>query len=120
MTTSIELKEMRFYAYHGVMPQERRVGNRFVVDLTLTAPLSQAVESDDLGDTINYAEVYAAVKEQMEIPSQLIEHVAGRILRALKERFPQLTAATVRLAKLNPPFGGDLLSASVVVSETYA
>lgn len=120
MTTSIELKEMRFYAYHGVLPQERRVGNRFVVDLTLTAPLSQALKSDELSDTINYADVYAVVKEQMEIPSRLIEHVAGRILRALKEHFPQLTGVTLRLAKLNPPFGGDLLSASVVVSESYA
>ena len=46
MTTRIELKEMRFYAYHGVMPQETKVGNNFVVNLILTAPLEQAVRSD--------------------------------------------------------------------------
>ena len=97
MTTKIELEKMRFYAYHGVMPQETKVGNDFVVDLILTAPLEQAVKSDELDDTINYAAVYAVVKEQMDIPSKLIEHVAGRILYALKERFPQLAAVELKM-----------------------
>ena len=115
MTTKIELEKMRFYAYHGVMPQETKVGNDFVVDLILTAPLEQAVKSDELDDTINYAAVYAVVKEQMDIPSKLIEHVAGRILYALKERFPQLAAVELKLSKLNPPFGGDVHSASIIL-----
>ena len=58
MTTKIELRRMTFYAYHGVAPQETRVGNTFIVDLILTAPLENAVWSDDLSDTINYATVY--------------------------------------------------------------
>lgn len=110
---------MNFYAYHGVMPQETKVGNRFVVTLVLTAPLEKAVASDELEDTINYAEVYAVVKEQMEIPSKLIEHAAGRILHALKERFPQLAAVELKLSKLNPPFGGDINSASIHLNETF-
>lgn len=119
MTTRIELKAMKFYAYHGVMPQETKVGNHFVVNLTLTAPLEQAVKSDELDDTINYAAVYAVVKEQMDIPSKLIEHAAGRILYALKECFPQLTAISLKLSKLNPPFGGDVHSASILLDETF-
>lgn len=120
MTTKIRLEEMRFYAYHGVLPQETKVGNHFIVNLTLTAPLERAVRSDDLEDTLNYADVYAVVKEQMEIPSKLLEHVAGRILYALKEHFPRLTAVELTLSKLNPPFGGDLRSASVLLSETFS
>ena len=103
-----------------VMPQETKVGNDFVVDLILTAPLVQAVKSDELDDTINYAAVYAVVKEQMDIPSKLIEHVAGRILYALKERFPQLAAVELKLSKLNPPFGGDVHSASIILGETFS
>jgi len=61
MTTKIELRRMTFYAYHGVAPQETRVGNTFIVDLILTAPLENAVWSDDLSDTINYATVYETV-----------------------------------------------------------
>lgn len=119
MTTKIELKAMKFYAYHGVMPQETIVGNHFIVDLILTAPLQQAVVTDKLDDTINYAAVYTVVKQEMNIPSKLIEHAAGRILFALKEQFPALTAIDLKLSKLNPPFGGDIYSASVILSETF-
>ena len=115
MTTKIELRRMTFYAYHGVAPQETRVGNTFIVDLILTAPLENAVWSDDLSDTINYATVYA----EMAIPSRLLEHAAGRILKALKERFPQITEVELVLSKLNPPFGGDIHSASIILKESF-
>lgn len=119
MKTWIELEAMRFYAYHGVVPQERKVGNDYLVSLRLTAPLGKAVESDDLEDTINYATVYEVVKGEMETPSQLLEHVAGRILIALKDRFPQLEEVNLKVSKLNPPFGGDIYSASVVLNERF-
>lgn len=119
MITKITLEGMKFYSYHGVMPQETQVGNYFVVNLTLTAPLQRAVETDHLEDTINYASLYAVVKQEMEIPSKLIEHAAGRILYALKDNFPQLIAVELKLAKLNPPFGGDIYSASIILSETF-
>lgn len=120
MTSQIELREMKFYAFHGVGEQERKVGNNFVVDLLLTAPLEKAIASDNLKDTINYAEVFAIIKNEMAIPSQLLEHVAGRILKALKMHFPQLTAIEIKVAKLTPPFGGDVYSASVILREEYA
>ena len=119
MNTKIELRAMKFYAYHGVSPQETKVGNTFIVDLTLTAPLEKAVWSDDLADTINYAEVYETVKAEMAIPSKLLEHVAGRILKALKKQFPPLTAVKLSVSKLNPPFGGDLQSASILLEESF-
>ncbi|MCC8144484.1 MAG: dihydroneopterin aldolase [Tannerellaceae bacterium] len=119
MITKIELKGMQFYTYHGVFPQERKVGNTFTVDLLLTAPLNKAVQSDDLADTLNYAEIYAVVKKEMDIPSNLLEYVAGRILTALKKNFPQLLACEIKLAKQNPPFGGDIQSAAIILSEIY-
>ena len=115
MTTKITLQAMKFYAYHGVLEQERRVGNTFVVDLTLMAPLEKAVQSDQLEDTINYAEVYELTKQEMNIPSQLLEHVAGRICRALRHHFPQIEQIEIRVSKLNPPFRGDVHSASVLL-----
>lgn len=119
MRTQIELKEMKFYAYHGVMEQERTVGNHFTVDLLLTASLEEATRSDHLEDTMNYATVYDVVKKEMEVPSRLIEAVAGRILEALKSRFPQLTEVKLTLSKLNPPFGGDIRCASVILTEKF-
>ena len=119
LTTQIELKQMVFHAFHGVDPQERKVGNRFVVDLLLTLPLEKAMESDALNDTVNYALVYEAVKKEMEIPSNLIEHVAGRIVRSLHDRFPQISIVRLKLSKINPPIGADMESASIIVEKIF-
>ncbi|MDL2282143.1 dihydroneopterin aldolase [Parabacteroides sp. OttesenSCG-928-G06] len=119
MTTQIELKSMKFYAYHGVMEQERRVGNHFLVDLLVTVPIQKATESDDLSDTINYAELFDVVKKEMAIPSNLLEHVAGRILTSLKTRFPAIESIELKLSKLTPPFGGDVYSAAVILKENF-
>ena len=119
LTTQIELNQMVFHAFHGVDPQERKVGNRFVVDLLLTLPLEKAMESDDLNDTVNYALVYEVVKKEMEIPSNLIEHVAGRIVRSLHDRFPQISIVRLKLSKINPPIGADMESASIIVEKIF-
>ena len=120
MISQIKLKEMRFYAYHGVGLQETKVGNQFVVNLELTAPLEQAILTDELSYTINYAEVFEVVKNEMAIPSKLLEHVAGRILSKLHSNFPQLTAVKLKVEKLNPPFGGDVYSAAIVLTENWS
>ncbi len=119
MTSKIELKDMNFYAFHGVLPQEKTVGNFFKINLILTAPLEKAIADDELESTINYATVYDLVKKEMDIPSKLLEHAAGRILNALKNEFPQLTAIEIALSKLNPPIGGDIHSATVILQETF-
>ena len=98
MVCKIELNAMKFYAYHGVDPQETKVGNQFVVDLVLTADIYAAVCTDELTDTINYADVYQIVKKEMEIPSRLLEHVAGRIVKSLKKQMPQIEHVFLRLA----------------------
>ena len=93
--SSIRLHDMRFYAYHGVMEQEQRVGGYYLVSLTIEADLTKAICTDDVSDTVNYAELYELVKNEMAIPSKLLEHVAGRIGQRVLDRFPQVTALTV-------------------------
>lgn len=66
-------------------------------------PASSAIESDELSDTVNYAEVYEVLKKEMDIPSKLLEHVVGRILNALGSSFPILTKADCTLTKVTPP-----------------
>lgn len=119
MTTQIELKEMIFHAYHGVLQQEKLVGNTFVVNLLLTADISDAIQSDRLADTIDYSQLFSLVKNEMNIPSQLLEHVAGRIVNCLKEKYPNITEITLKLSKLNPPFSGELHSASIILNEKF-
>ena len=111
--SSIRLHEMRFYAYHGVMAQERRVGGDYVVSLSVDTDLSVPVVSDRVEDTLNYAALYDVVAREMAIPSQLLEHVAGRIGQGVLDTFPQVTALTIEVRKVNPPMGADCQGASV-------
>jgi len=115
MKSSIRLNKMKFYAFHGVMEQEQKVGNTFIVDLKLDVDLSKASETDDLSDTINYAEIYSIIKAEMEIPSKLLEHVAGRILQRIKTGFPIIEKIKICLAKERPPMGGEIESAAVIL-----
>lgn len=108
---------MRFYANHGVVEQEKMVGNWFTVDLALRLNLCQAMQTDNLTDTINYAEVYTIVEQQMKIPSKLLEHLGGRIIDALVQKFPNLRKIELRVTKQNPPFKAQIEGASVFVSK---
>lgn len=119
MISQIELREIRFHAFHGVCPQETVVGNQFVVNILLTVSLDKAMTSDNLDDTINYATVYELTKQEMAIRSKLLEHVAYRIVQSIKARFPQLAAIELSLSKQNPPIGADIQSTSIILKETY-
>lgn len=103
---TIELEGMEFKAYHGCLEREKVVGNDFVVDFRGEMDMSAAAESDDLRNAVNYAEIYEVIKEEMAKPSDLLEHVAGRIVKALEEKFPQFISFSVRVSKKRPPVSG--------------
>ena len=107
---------MPFRAFHGVDPQERTVGGRYLVDVTYSADTG-ATETDNIDDTINYAEVYNVVKREMMHSSHLIEHLAARILKSLKNAFPAMQDISVKVSKLHPPVDGIAAEASVSISE---
>lgn len=111
----IRLEGLRIHAFHGVLPQERAVGADFRIDLRVGYPLSEAMQSDDVKDTLNYAELYEIVRGEMAVPSQLLEHVAGRIAKAIEAAFPQITSIDLVLTKLNPPMGAHSDGASVEI-----
>ena len=113
--SSIQLHDMRFYAYHGVMEQERRVGGQYLVTLCVKTDLSRAVVSDSVADTVNYAALYEVVAREMAQPSQLLEHVAGRVAQRVLDDFPQVEQLSIRITKCNPPMGADCQGASVTL-----
>ena len=94
---------MEFKAYHGCLEQEKIRGNSFTVDFRGELDLSAAAESDNLNDTLNYADIYEIVADEMSIPSELLENVAGRIVKAIEKRFPELSSFSVRVSKKKPP-----------------
>lgn len=112
----LKLENLRFYAYHGAKPQESVVGAWYSVTLNLRLDPTNVLTSDDLSDTLNYAEAARIVKEQMAIRSNLIEHVAGRIAEALLRGLPELNSLSVTIVKENPPVCAPCASASFTLS----
>ena len=111
----IHLRQVRFHAFHGVMPQERQVGADFLLDVRVGYPLAQAMQSDEVTDTLNYAALYDLVACEMLQPSKLLEHVVGRIAEAISRAFPLVTSIDLELTKLNPPMGADCEGAGVEI-----
>jgi 7,8-dihydroneopterin aldolase/epimerase/oxygenase len=112
----ISLENMEFFAYHGCFAEEQVIGTRFLVSLDLETDTSQAELTDDLHKTVNYQMVYQLVKSEMEIKSKLLEHVAHRILKSLKIKFPSINRANVKISKMHPPVGGKMEKVSVTLS----
>lgn len=113
--SSIFLNDVRLYAFHGVLEQERRVGGEYSVSMRVHYNIYKAMESDDVADTLNYAQLLDIVKREMARPSNLLEHVVGRIGRAVFKDFPQAESIDLTLIKLNPPMGADSAGAGVSV-----
>ncbi|MBR2607274.1 MAG: dihydroneopterin aldolase [Bacteroidaceae bacterium] len=109
----IELSNIHLYAYHGVLPQENKVGGWYTLNLQATISNLDSIKSDNLQTTVNYAEIYEVVCNEMKIPSQLLEHVCGRILEKLFAKFESIEEIEISLTKDTPPMGGDRLSSSV-------
>lgn len=117
-SSHILLPQMSFHARHGVMPQERLVGARFTVSIEAAVRFDEALLTDRLEGTVSYADIHQAVKEEMAIPSALLEHVAGRIARRLFHDFPLIDALKIELMKQNPPMGADIPAAGVRIEVT--
>ena len=115
MTTSIAIEGLKIYAYHGILEQERRVGNLFEVSLSITYDFSKAIESDSLDVTISYAYLCELIRREMSIPSGLLEHVAGRIMKAVRNNFSTITHGCVTVKKLTPPISMQMNAVGVKI-----
>ena len=115
ISSYITLQDVHFHAFHGVMPQEKRVGGDFLLNLRVGYSLSAAMESDRLEDTISYAALFELVASEMRIPSKLLEHVAGRMAHAIMSAYPAVSSIDLEIVKQNPPMGADCAGASVEI-----
>jgi len=110
----IKLREMIFYGFHGVSPQEKQTGQRFSIDLEVECDLSAAGLSDDPEDTVNYSKMFKVVKAIVEGPSRnLLEHVAESIAQAILKNFG-VESARVVVRKPEVPIKSSILSYAAV------
>lgn len=113
--TFIFLRGLRFHSPVGVLGQEKIVGNDIVVDIRIGYPFSQALSSDDVADTLNYAEVYEIIKQEASQPVNLLERLAGKISDRLWQTYPEIASIDLRITKSNPPMGADVDGAGVEI-----
>lgn len=113
MPATLAIEGMEFYSHHGCFPEERRIGTWFQADIYMEFDAGKAQLSDSLEDTVNYAEVYTKIKEEMAVPSKLLEHVARRITDRILQDYPQIGKIGIKLSKINPPLGEKIREVSI-------
>ena len=111
----VRLEGMVFYGYHGVLPEERKLGQRFVVDLEVECDLSQAGASDRLEDTVNYTNLFNVTKDVIEgTPRNLLEALAEDICKGVLASSSLARRVRVRIQKPAPPIKGGVMSGASV------
>src|SRR5699024_8449803 len=113
----IKVNGIRLYAYHGVLQAERDIGQYFIVDVALYTDLSDAGFSDDVNDTINYAEVYESIETIVQGPPvNLLEHLGHKIIEKLMNDYPVVKKIEVTITKPSPPIEGNYKDVSVTLN----
>ena len=114
--STIRLKNIRIFANHGCLTEEEKIGSDYIVNSKVTADLSKAAKTDELGDAVDYVQLQRIVREQMAIRSKLLEQVGQRIIDEILKEIKLVDSVRVRVSKINPPIGGDVAEVSVTMS----
>jgi dihydroneopterin aldolase len=113
--STIRLKNIKIYAFHGCLVEEGKIGSDYLVNLSVKANLTEAAKTDRLNDTVDYVHLQKIVKHEMRERSKLLEHVGQRIIDAIFDQIPLVNSVKVTVAKVNPPIGGDVAEVSVTM-----
>ncbi len=113
----VALSEVRFFSPIGYYPEERLLGNEFFVDFSVSFPFANE-RADDLGNTLNYEELYNLLCSVMEKDRKLLESAAVEIMEGAKNSYPFAEKIVVAIRKTTPPFGADHVHTRV--SLTYS
>ncbi len=117
MSDQIRVTGIKAFGYHGVLPHEATEGQEFTIDLVLTLDLRKASLSDDLHDTINYADVAQIAHDNIVGDRvQLIERLAGRIAEQITATYSQITSVSVTVHKPHAPVTVDFEDISVTIT----
>lgn len=119
MKGKVALEGLEFFAYHGFYAEEQKIGNKYAVDITVTADLQESAKEDDLKKTVNYEVLYTIITEVMKEKSKLLEHIGHQIIHAVRRQFPFVESIEVKVSKYNPPIGGVCQKASITLYEDF-
>ncbi len=121
MTGRITLSNMVFYGYHGDLPEETTLGQRFVIDLVLTLDIAEAAATDDLNKTVDYTQVYSICRETVEKDRfKLIEALANHVIDRVLVACPIVDKVEIIIKKPSVPIAGILDHVAVETSKSRA
>lgn len=107
--TKLTIKNLEFYAFHGVKEEEKKLGGRYQLDLDLYYDASEAIASDKLSYALNFEDILHKIAQELSSKNfNLIETLANQLLKVIADNYPILQKATVRIRKFNIPFKGIL------------
>jgi dihydroneopterin aldolase len=115
---TVHLSNLSFYAYHGFYEEERKLGNNYELDITVTYDEGNK-SLDDLNNLVNYESIYEIVKKRMSIPSPLLEEVADSLMNKIRHQYKQVTEISVSIFKINPPIEGFQGKAGITLKKTF-
>lgn len=117
MEFEICLNRVHFYGYHGVLEEENRLGNEFIVDLRVDIETCGYFEDesfeDNIESTVSYLDLYRILEDEMKVPRKLLESVAYHVAKRIKSDYPEVKRGEIRIEKKRPPIAGMIGSASV-------
>jgi 7,8-dihydroneopterin aldolase/epimerase/oxygenase len=119
MKNHIEVNGIKLYAFHGCLPEETKIGGHYLVDVSLETNFLKAALEDTLIDTIDYVVINRIVKEEMAIPSKLIEHVGYRIMKRFENEVEGMHFVRIKITKICPPINGDVDNVAIIIEEKY-
>ncbi|KRN93140.1 dihydroneopterin aldolase [Pediococcus stilesii] len=108
---------MTFHTYNGVFAEEKKLGQKLEIDVEMTYPIEEKVKTDNLNETVSYADVYSVIEDfVLKNNFNLIESVANNLLKILLTKFPALNAITLRIRKYSVPIDGIFKNIEIEVS----
>ena len=113
----IQVNNIKLYAFHGCLEEESKIGSDYRVDVEVKVDLKKSAKTDELSDTVDYVHLNHIVKEEMARRSKLLEEVARRILDRFFSELKMINTATVRVAKINPPIGGNVQEVVIILTK---
>lgn len=114
---TIGLEHVHFRAFHGLYPEERIIGNDFIIDVYVTIPGTTHIDS--IRETVNYQGIFTIVEQIMAVPQPLLEQVVYAITDAIKLKYPEVQKSNVSLRKMNPPMGASVRNSVVSLEKNY-
>ena len=113
----VTLKNLRFFAFHGVFPEEKKAGNNYLVDLSVHLPDTDLIS--DLNDTINYETLYQIVKNEMNKPRDLMDTLAAEIAAVVYHHDNKVKRVEISITKQQPPISGYSGSAGITLIKEF-